>query len=105
MKKTNLIKWGVSNALGVFVYVFLLSTFLNSASRWFGEADKEIVTPMAAIMLLVFSALVTGWLVLGKPLMLYLDGHKKDSLKLLFFTGASLFVFIFLTFLVLLLIK
>jgi len=105
MKNLTLIKRGVANSFGVFVYVFLLATFFNQASNWFGEADKNIVTPVAALMLFIFSALVTGGLVLGKPIMLYLDGQKKEAVKLLFFTGIGLFIFMLLTFLVLLILK
>jgi len=105
MEKSTLVKRGVTNAFGVFVYVFLLATFFSRASSWFGEADKNIVTPVAALMLFIFSALVTGGLVLGKPIMLYLDGQKKEAIKLLFFTGLGLFIFMLLTFITLLILK
>jgi len=105
MKNSTLVKWGVAHAFGVLVYIFLLATFFDQATSWFGQADKKIITPMAALMLLVFSALLTGGLVLGKPIMLYLDGHKKEGVKLLFFTGISLFVFMALTFTVLLIMR
>ena len=105
MKNSTLVKWGLIHAFGVFTYAFLIAVFMNKANGWFGGADKSIVTPMAALMLFIFSALVTGGLVLGKPLMLYLDGHKKEGIKLLLFTGAGLFVFMSLTFLILLIMK
>lgn len=105
MKNSTLIKWGMTHAFGVFVYILLLGVFFNKASDWFGGADKDIVSPVAALMLLVFSALVTGGLVLGKPLMLYIDGQKKEGIKLLFFTGFGLFIFMVLTFAVLAVMK
>ncbi|MFZ4648719.1 MAG: hypothetical protein ACOYMB_03770 [Patescibacteria group bacterium] len=105
MKNSTLAKWGAIHAFGVLVYVFLLATFFNRASDWFGQADQKIITPVAALMLFVFSALVTGGLVLGKPLMLYSDGHKKEGVKLLFFTGIGLFILMLLVFSVLLLMK
>jgi len=105
MKNSTLAKWGAIHALGVLVYASLLAIFFNQANNWFGKADQKIVTPVAALMLFVFSALVTGGLVLGKPLMLYLDGHKKEGVKLLFFTGIGLFVFMALVFVVLLIMK
>ncbi len=105
MKKVTLIKWGAIHAAGVLAYVLLLATFIGNASAWFGGDDHKIITPVAALMLFIFSALVVGALVLGKPLMLYLDGQKKDSVKLLFFTGIGLFIFTFLMFTVLLIIK
>jgi hypothetical protein len=105
MTNSTLIKWGAVHAFGVLAYVSLLATFFNQANSWFGQADQKIVTPVAALMLFVFSALVTGGLVLGKPIMLYLDGHKKEGVKLLFFTGLGLFVFMVLAFGILLLMK
>jgi len=105
MKNLTLFKWGATHALGVLVYIFLLATFFSKANDFFGKTDHSIVSPMAALMLFVFSALVTGGLVLGKPLMLYLDGHKKEGVKLLFFTGIGLFVFMVLVFTILLIMK
>jgi len=105
MKNSTLAKWGATHALGVLVYIFLLATFFDQASDWFGKADQKIITPVAALMLFVFSALVTGGLILGKPIMLYFDGHKKEGVKLLFFTGIGLFVFMGLVFIVLLIMR
>lgn len=105
MKNSTLVRWGITHAFCVLVYIFLLSAFFNNASNWFGKADKDIITPVAALMLFVFSALVTGGLVLGKPIMLYIDGQKKEGVKLLFFTGIGLFVFMSLAFAVLLIMK
>jgi hypothetical protein len=105
MKNSTLARWGATHALGVLIYIFLLATFFSRASGWFGEADQKIITPVAALMLFVFSALVTGGLILGKPLMLYFDGHKKEGVKLLFFTGLGLFVFMALVFTALLIMK
>jgi len=105
MKNSTLVKWGATHAFGVLVYIFLLATFFSQASDWLGKADQEIISPVAALMLFVFSALVTGGLVLGKPVMLYFDGHKKEGVKLLFFTGIGLFVFMALVFVVLLIMK
>lgn len=105
MKNLTLVKWGAANAFGVLFYVFLLATFFNNANSWFGKTDQQIVTPVAALMLFIFSALVTGGLVLGKPLMLYIDGYKKEGVKLLFFTGVGLFIFMILAFTTLFLMK
>jgi len=105
MKNSILAKWGVIHAFGVLAYVFLLSSFINKANDWFGKTDQDIVSPIAFLMLFMFSALVTGGLVLGKPIMLYLDGQKKDGVKLLFFTGIGMFIFMSLIFIVLLIMK
>lgn len=105
MKNSTLIRWGITHAVGVLIYVILLATFFNQANGWFGEEDKDIITPVAAIMLFIFSALLTGGLVLAKPIMLYIDGQKKDGFKLLLFTGISMFVLTILAFSVLLIMR
>ena len=98
MKNLTLIKRGAIHAFGVLFYAFLLAIFFNYANDWFGKADQKIITPVAALMLFVFSALLTGGLVLGKPITLYIDGYKKEGVKLLFFTGVSLFIFTIIVF-------
>jgi hypothetical protein len=102
MKKTKLVVQGIIQASGVLSYIFLLSVFMNKANDWIGEDDRGLIAPILVLLIFVFSALITGSLVLAKPIMFYIDGKKKDGIKLLFYTGASIFVFIFLIFLTLL---
>jgi hypothetical protein len=102
MKKSKLILRGIIQASGVFVYIFLLSAFMNKANDWFGSEDQKLIAPILVLLIFVFSALITGSLVLVKPIMLYIDGQKKDGIKLLFYTGASILVLILLVSLILL---
>lgn len=92
MKNSKLMVRGILNALGVLVYIFLVSLVLNNGQGLFGPENHKFITPIFFLLLFLFSALLTGFLVLGKPLMLYLDGAKKEGVKLLFYTGAGLFV-------------
>lgn len=92
MKNSNLIKLAALNAIGVAIYVFFISFLLNNAEKVFGSKDDNLIAPVVFILTFVCSALVTGGLVLGKPIMMYLDGEKKDSVKLLVATGACLFI-------------
>ncbi|HOZ53478.1 MAG TPA: hypothetical protein PK142_02250 [bacterium] len=101
MKKSKLILRAIAYSLGLFVYIILLATFMNRASDWFGQNDQGVVAPIIFLLIFVFSALITGGLVLVKPVMLYVDGQKKDGIKLLIYTGLSIFVLILLTLLVL----
>jgi len=105
MNNKQIVKKGIINSLGVLVYVFLLSLFMSQANNWFGAKDQDIITPVAVLMLFIFSALITGGLVLGNPLVLYLDGKRKEAIRLLFITGISLFVLMSIVFIVLLLLK
>ena len=104
MKNSKLIMTAVLNSLGVAVYIFLVSLIMNKGEKIFGNMEGAIA-PVAFLLLFVFSALVTGGLILGKPLMLYLDNQKKEGVKLLFYIGASLLVLLILVFLGLILPK
>lgn len=92
MKNKTLFKIATLNSLGVLVYIFLVSLFMNNGSKLFGQVDNELIAPIIFLLLFIFSALLTGFLILGKPIMLYIDGQKKEGIKLLFYTGVCLFV-------------
>lgn len=64
-----------------------------NASRWFGEKD-DFLAPVFALLLFVISATVTGLLVLGRPLALYLGGAKKEAFAFLSATLGWLAVFL-----------
>jgi hypothetical protein len=89
------------NALAAFAYLTAVGLFMSNASHIFGRKDT-ILTPVAALMLLVFSAALMGILVFGQPVMWYIDGRKKESLYLLGNTMASLLGLTLLTFVALL---
>lgn len=78
--------------LAAAIYIVLLGFFMNHANGWFGSADT-VVSGTAAMILFTLSALVVGGLLIGKPLMLYLDGQKKEAVVMLFSSGAWLFLF------------
>lgn len=101
MKNSLLLIRGLINSFGVLLYITLLTVFFSQANSWFGEVDHQVLSPLLAMLLFVFSALLTGGLVLGKPIMLYIDGQKRAALKLLLFTGGGLFIFVLITFLTL----
>jgi len=81
----KLIKRSFLNALGTTAYVVVVATFLFNASRIFAPKDTAFA-PMAALMLLVLSAAVTGSLVLGKPLLMFLNGQKNEAVRLFIYT-------------------
>jgi hypothetical protein len=75
----------------VLAYVSLVAAIMNNGSRWFGVKDT-FLTPVAVLMLFVLSATVTGTLVLGRPILLYLDGKKKEALQFFGYTVGWLFL-------------
>ena len=105
MENGKLIKRAILDSLGVAVYVAGVSLVLNHGEQIFGQMENKVIGPIIFLLLFVFSALLTSGLVLGKPLMLYLDGQKKEGVKLLIYTGASLFALLIIMFIILLLIR
>ncbi len=100
----KIVKQAIINALLASIYVTAVGLFISHASRIFGQKDTAL-TPVAVLMLLVFSAALMGILVFGQPLMWYIDGKKKAALNLLACTMATLSAVIVLTFAALLIVR
>ena len=101
MNKKILIKTAFSNSTLVFGYIVAVAWFFQLAPKIFGMQDAPIWSAAAFLLLFVFSASLTGFLVLGKPILLYLDGAKSDAVKLFLYTvcflgGALILAFIIL---------
>jgi hypothetical protein len=94
MKRREIIMSAFMNALGTAVYVILIALFIYLGSQGlFGEGESVFI-PIAMLMLFVFSAAFTGFLIFGRPIMWYLDNKKKEALSLLFYT---LIIFLIIT--------
>jgi len=86
-------------ALGEVVYISLVAFLMFIVGKLFGDKpDPAIIAPVAFLLLFVISASISGALILGKPLMLYLDGKKKEALQFFSFTLAWLVVFLLIAF-------
>lgn len=89
MTKDSPVKKSLLNSIAVLVYVSIIAFIMTNAQNIFGS-DKKYITPLLVLMLLIVSASVCGFLVFGKPIMLYLDGQKKEAVTLLAYTVAWL---------------
>jgi hypothetical protein len=96
MKKIELLKWSLIDSVAVLAYIFLVVLFMRHAEKIFGKVDT-ILTGVAVLSLFVLSAAVTSALVLGRPVLFYLDGLKKEAIKLFCLTVGWLFVFLVIT--------
>lgn len=94
MKKSHLVWKGSVHALGVFGYVLLVVSVLSYAKVLFGEQEDKFLIPIFMLLLFVVSATITGLLVLGKPIYLYMNGLKREAITLLFATLAWLVLFL-----------
>lgn len=93
MKNSKLIYYSVIQSLGVFIYTAAVAWFLFNGEHIFGNG-KNFLVPLVLLLLFVISAATTGILVLGKPIYFYLNGFKKEAVKLLIYTIISLFLII-----------
>jgi len=95
MKNSKLVLFSVLHSLGVLVYVTLVALFMNNAEKIFGKKDN-FMTGIIVLLIFILSALITSSLVLGRPILLYLDGKKAEAVKLLIYTIISLAVILVL---------
>ena len=86
MTKKNLIARAFINALGVAVYVTALAWFMTSLEKWFESDPRTWLAPAFFLILFIISASITGSLVLLKPILLYVEGEKKNALYLFLYT-------------------
>ena len=88
MNTSSLIKRALVSALGVYAYIALLtliasnSLFEIKAPWWLGAS--------LFLILFVVSVCVTGTMVLLKPILLYVEGQKKQALHLFGYTVIAL---------------
>ncbi len=80
------------HSLGVVAYISFVSFLMFNAEQLFGGEPDTVLAPVAFLLLFTLSAAVVGLLVFGRPIMLYLDGKKKEAMH---FAGATVgFLFI-----------
>jgi len=103
MKNSKLILYGFLHSLGVVIYVFWVVIIMNQGETLFGKMN-DLWGPIAFLLLFILSAAIVGLLVFGRPVYMFLNGQKTESVKLtlytvgflfaetiLFFTGLALF--------------
>lgn len=97
--KKQLIKYGFLLAAGEILYIFLVALVFQNANHLFGNTPG-ILGFITFLMLFVLSAAVSGALILGKPILLYLEGQKREALELFGLTLGWMFVFMLILILV-----
>jgi hypothetical protein len=97
VKRQKIIGQALLHALATAVYVYLIVNLMD----FMGHSNVEnvpIFVPIGFLLLFVVSAAITASLVFGRPVMLYLDGKKKDALAFAMYTIAWLIVVAILVF-------
>ena len=89
MNNKKLAVYALIISIGVFIYTAAVSLIMLNGDKIFGQT-KTLSSPIAFLMLFVLSATIVGALVLGRPILFYLDGLKKEAVKLFIYTVGCL---------------
>lgn len=81
------------NALLTGVYATIVALIMKNGERIFGKMDN-LFGPVAFLLLFVLSAAITGALILGKPILMYLENRKPEAIRLFFYTIGWLFIIV-----------
>ena len=89
------------NAFAAALYITAVATIPFFGKQLFGSGNSFLI-PIAMISLFTLSAAVMGYLFLYQPLLLLLDGHKKEAIKLFLqtlatFAGITILLFLLLS--------
>ncbi len=76
------------NAIAALIYITLIASFMFYGTKHASGTPESIIIPIAMLSLFTLSAAVMGYVFLSKPLLLYLDGKKKEAVKLFLHTVA-----------------
>jgi hypothetical protein len=85
MKNSKIIFTAFLNSLGVTAYITFVSMIIRNGEKLFGKMEN-FLGPVVFLLLFVLSATITGTLILGRPILWYLEGKKSEAVKLLFYT-------------------
>jgi len=92
-------KQSLPYSAGAILYVAVVATVMQNAQRLFGsEKPDTVLAPIGILLLLVVSAATMGLLIFGKPVMLYLDGKKREAVAMVVCTVGQLAAFTILLF-------
>jgi hypothetical protein len=93
-------------ATGVVLYCGLIGFAVLNGNRWFGPTPPSFLNPLLFLTLFIFSAVLCSLIFLGYPFMLFWE-HKKtrEALRLVFYSSAWLFFYLFAIILAIFILK
>lgn len=78
----NIYWQALAHAAGVTAYIFLVIKLITIVGKYSPETKVPVLGPMIFLLVFVLSAAITASLVLGRPLLYYLDGKKTEGVKM-----------------------
>jgi hypothetical protein len=101
MLDMKIFKQSLAYAAFAALYVTVVAAVMRNAQTLFGgNGPDTVLAPMGILMLLVVSAATMGLLIFGKPVMLYIDGKKREAVTMASCTVGILAAFTVLVFVV-----
>jgi hypothetical protein len=82
-------KYALINAGVTALYIVGLVTFIANMES---VIEESFLVPALMLILFVFSAAFTAAMILGRPILWYLDGKKKEAVSLFIWTLGCFFV-------------
>src|SRR3989344_4629977 len=79
---SKLLKTAIAHSVLVLAYIIIIVSVMNNAEKLFGPKEN-MWAPVAFLMLFVLSAAVMGSLIFVKPVIMYMEGAKKEAIWLL----------------------
>lgn len=93
MLDKKILRQSLAFAAAAVLYVVVVATFMQNAARILGPDDGNAIAPIVFLLLLVVSAATMGMLIFAKPVMLYLDGKKREAVMMMGCTIGALAAF------------
>lgn len=90
--KTNFVKWGITAGFLECLYILLVILLLNGLDLAGKNVDNFLSGSLFMLLLFVFSVLISGVLVLGKPILLILRKKISEAISTFFVTLVTVFV-------------
>lgn len=91
--KKKLVTYSFLSAFGEGLYIFLVALLIRNGDKIFGN-NPSILGIITFLLLFVVSAAISGALILGKPILFYLEGKKKEAIELFSLTLGWIFIFL-----------
>lgn len=88
--KKEIYKYGIGGGILEILYILLVAWFMNSLDNTMNQSEP-IMSIMSVLLLFVFSASVSGFLVLGYPAYLALQKRLQEAFMTLLTTILTLF--------------
>jgi hypothetical protein len=93
--KNNPVVRALGHAVLTFIYISLVALFMSNVERVFDNIP-DVLAGMTMLTLFVVSAAVTGALVVGRPILLYIEGKKSEAVRFFGYTLGWLVVILVL---------